>query len=286
MWSDCPVAPSVSALGIREIDLAAGHFPKEGALLISGVHVNLGPWLAQSKLSRVIVRYNLPKHGRLFTLMEEVRGALGIDPEIRFASPALQSAVGLPGEVEPSLILLEPYLTRPLPAEPQAQFTVGRVSRDVLEKHAAGDAALYKLLAARGMRVRVMGGTCLAPQIGNTPGVELLAAGAEHVADFYRTIDVMFYRTGTFTEPYGRVIFEAMASGLPVVAGAYGGYANFLRHGEDSFLVNSQDEAWEALEMLAASVELRRAIGLHARERALQLHGKDAIVETARVYLQ
>ena len=55
-------------------------------------------------------------------------------------------------------------------------FTVGRVSRDALDKHHPEDPALYRMLASRGLRVRIMGGTCLASALVGVEGVELLPA--------------------------------------------------------------------------------------------------------------
>ena len=62
--------------------------------------------------------------------------------------------------------------------------------------------------------------------------VELLRAGAEEPAVFLRSLDCFVYRTSArWFEAYGRVIVEAMATGLPIVAGRDGGYTDYLRHG-------------------------------------------------------
>jgi glycosyltransferase involved in cell wall biosynthesis len=164
-------------------------------------------------------------------------------------------------------------------------FTVGRVSRDTLEKHHQDDPALYKMLAAYGMRVRIMGGTCLLPALAGVPGIELLPAGALPVAEFYNGLDAMLYRTGVQTEPYGRVVFEAMASALPVVAGAHGGYAQYIEQGRDGLLVRTQEEALEAVRTLAAKPELCQSLGAAARAKAIALHGGQAVETLVQYYL-
>ena len=217
--------------------------------------------------------------------MARIRAATALDPELIFVSRAIQLSVSLPGRVEPSLIRLERYLKLPMPRSPRDGVTVGRVSRDVIEKHDPQDAALYRMLAARGVSVRVMGGTCLAPWLHDVPGVQLLPAGAEEVTQFLASLDIFFYRTGTFTEPYGRVVLEAMAAGLPVVVASNGGYAEQIRPGTDGFLVQRQEEALYFLKQLALSAELREKIGSAARARALAVHGPEAIERMLENYL-
>src|ERR1700720_3173688 len=42
--------------------------------------------------------------------------------------------------------------------------------------------------------------------------------------------------TAQWFEGFGRVVFEAMASGLPVVCAVHGGYADYLTNGRDCLL--------------------------------------------------
>ena len=121
-----------------------------------------------------------------------------------------------------------------------------------------------------------MGGTCLAPALDGVKGIELLPAGAEPAADFYRSLDVFFYRTGDSVEAYGRVVAEAMASGLPVVAHQRGGYAEIIEHGHNGFLFSTQEQAYDAVIELRTSPALRAAAGAAAMRRAAQLHGPQA----------
>ncbi|MBC7436991.1 MAG: glycosyltransferase [Bdellovibrionales bacterium] len=285
MWSVLPPHPSYARLGVLPIKPFGGQVPRGGMLLIGGVHVGLDLWLKQAQPERVALRYNLGQHERLYAMIDALRDVTGLEPELLFVSQALRLGAGLPGTIERSLIRLEPYLQNPIERAPHPRFTIGRVSRDTPEKHHKDDPALYRMLAARGYQVRIMGGTCLAPQLAGVPGVELLPAGAEEVPAFYQTLDAMFYRPGIFNEPYGRVVFEAMASGLPVVASAVGGYAECMDDGVNGFLVRSQEQAIERLEMLANNKGLSAYIGRAARQRAIQLHGSLAIEAQLQYFL-
>lgn len=283
LWSVVPPHPFFAERGVQGIDVAGGRWPQGGTLLIGGVHVRLDDWLQQARPQQVVLRYNLPNHGRLFDAILFIREATGLDPDLVFVSRAMQLSVGLPGRIEHSLIDLDRFLAHPI-QRPARPVTVGRLSRDVIEKHDPKDVAVYRGLAARGLRVRVMGGTCLAPFLGGVAGVELLPAGAEDASRFLASLDVFFYRTGSFIEPYGRVVMEAMASGLPVVVAANGGFAEQIHHGQDGILVQTQEQAVQALSALGADGALRRRLGAAARARAIEVHGPDAFAATVDNY--
>lgn len=286
LWSVAAVHPSYAAQGVRVIDPAAGDVPRGGMLLLGGVHVGIGDWIREARPERIAVRYNLPLHERVCRMVAYLHDATGVPPEVLFASDVLRQSVGLVGRFEPSLIRIEPFLATPLHRSAGRLFTVGRMSRDVLEKHHPDDVGLYRLLAARGVSIRIMGGTCLAPWLAGVPGIELLPTGAMPAADFCAGLDAFFYRTGSFNEPYGRVVFEAMASALPVVAGAGGGYATHVRDGEEVFLVATQEQAVDALLRLQGDGALRERVARAAREAAIALHGDAAIEAMLAFYLR
>lgn len=298
LWSDVPVHSCYAAENVSVIQPFAQQFPKDGTLLMSGVHLKPDVWLKYARFDRLVLWHNLSNQGQLFAVIEGARRYTGLEPEIVFVSRLLQRSAALPGPVIPSLIDLAPFLeiaqerfaSSAYPAVVARPMTIGRASRDVLDKHHPDDVGLYRMLAGRGIRVRIMGGTCLAPALGDVEGIELLPAGAHAMPEFYRSLDAVFYRTfyrtGAFIEAYGRVVIEAMGSGLPVVAHARGGYVDALQHGLSGFLIDSQEDAYDTLMSLAGSAALRCEVGQAAMLRAIDLHGPQAAERDAAFYLR
>lgn len=294
LWSDVRPHPSYAGQGITAIQPFAQQFPRSGALLIAGVHMRPDIWLKYAKFEQITLFYNLANHAQLFAAVEALRDSTGMDPELVFVSKMLQLSVGLPGRISRSLMDVQPFLEVGGARLAQAAasggmsraFTVGRVSRDALDKHHPEDPALYRMLASRGLRVRIMGGTCLASALAGVEGVELLPAGAESTPDFYRSLDAFFYRTGASTEAYGRVVVEAMATGLPVVAHARGGYAEVMENGVTGVLIQSQEEAYDAVMRLTLDPSLRRSMGEAGKQQALAVHGPEATQREMAFYLR
>ncbi len=82
----------------------------------------------------------------------------------------------------------------------------------------------------------------------------------------------------------GRVVLEAMASGLPVVASRSGGYAEQMENGVDGVIVQTQEQAFQALRLLADQPDIRHQLGTAARNRAIALHGPQAVARLVRNY--
>jgi glycosyltransferase involved in cell wall biosynthesis len=80
-------------------------------------------------------------------------------------------------------------------------------------------------------------------------------------------------------EPFGIVILEAMARGVPVVAVASGGPAELIEDGRTGLLARSPapEALADALEPLIDSPELRRRIGDAGREQFLREYTIDAM---------
>jgi glycosyltransferase involved in cell wall biosynthesis len=76
-------------------------------------------------------------------------------------------------------------------------------------------------------------------------------------------------------EPFGRVLIEAMACGLPVVATRTGGPREIVEDGETGLLVDvrSPDSLAQAIRTLHVDAALRQAMGERARLRARERFG-------------
>lgn len=287
VWSVVAPHSSFAQRGIKQVQAFTRQFPYAGVLVWGGAHVAPAVWLQYTRFQRVILQCNLASFERFFALIEVIRDTTRLEPELVFVSKGLQLTAGLPGKVIYSPMNITPFLHagQGRTANPQRPLTIGRVSRDAPDKHHPQDAMLYRMLAAKGWRVRIMGGLCLAAQLEGVENIELLPAGSENIVDFYQTLDIFFYRTGTTVDAYGRVVVEAMASGLPVVAGHAGGYAEVVLEGRCGMLVASQEEAWESLEHLATNVSIRQSMGLAGRLQAEKVHGQTALELVVNRYL-
>ncbi len=91
--------------------------------------------------------------------------------------------------------------------------------------------------------------------------------GGEDLARAYASAD--FFVFPSTTDTFGNVILEAQASGLPVVVSDVGGPRDLVDHGRDGFITKALDagELADSIRKLAASSELRAAMGRAARSR-------------------
>lgn len=86
------------------------------------------------------------------------------------------------------------------------------------------------------------------------------------------------------SEAFGLVNIESLAVGTPVIASRVGGISEIVRDGVDGFLVPPDDPAAlaEKLGALLSNAELRRQMGLHAREGFLsRFEQRRAVAEQA-----
>ena len=88
----------------------------------------------------------------------------------------------------------------------------------------------------------------------------------ESVASVYKTMDVCVLASRS--EPFGLVVVEAMACGIPVVATRSGGPEEVIRHGETGLLVDVErpDQMAEAIIRLMEDAGLRARLAAAGRE--------------------
>ena len=117
------------------------------------------------------------------------------------------------------------------------------------------------------------------------PRIEILSEGARPAVDFLRDLDCFLYRIRAgWYEAWGRVVSEAMACGVPVVAENRGGYTEFVEHGRTGYLFNDNDEAVRQVMTLKESEALRQEIGAIAREAMVRINSDEARAEAMAFY--
>ncbi len=118
-------------------------------------------------------------------------------------------------------------------------------------------------------------------------GRTVFAPRSRQVARYFAAADLFVFPT--VYEPFGLVITEAMASGLPVVTARTAGAAELLTHGESGWLT---DEPWDVatiadgVRALAADPGLRARMGAAARAVAEAYTWDRTAEETVAVYRQ
>lgn len=286
IWSTLEPDPRLARLvPIRRVRAWRGQVPIGGTIVFVGFYYYVGRWAAFAPNRRRILVCNtdhVPSFKHFYRRIS-LHGRRSV--ELVHVSESIRQMIGLPGWICPSPIDLDLYSVVSKPRD--RVFTVGRHSRDTGQKHHDNEPAFYARLLAAGCKVRVLGGTLLQDRMAPSPGnLELMPFGAEPSPAFLQQLDCFYYRTNsTFFEAYGRVVFEAMACGLPVVVHRNGGYADFLTHGEDAFVFDTEDEAFEMIMRLKADPDLRARIGANARERVRQIYSERHLDDLKRYYL-
>jgi glycosyltransferase involved in cell wall biosynthesis len=105
-----------------------------------------------------------------------------------------------------------------------------------------------------------------------------LAGGRNDVPDLVRHFDV--FVLPSLNEGISNTLLEAMASGLPVIAGRVGGNPEIVREGETGALYSVDDDhaLVEVLRRYVTEAELRRRQGARAREVAEDRHSLTSMV--------
>jgi glycosyltransferase involved in cell wall biosynthesis len=274
LWTEYAPVPAFASYPVERIRPLRLRFPRDGTFVFVGTYFRIGHWTKLARSARVVMLYNTDQPERLARNIERLEHS-GHCVEVIYTSRALRRRHRGRVRVLESPIDVQRFRPWRI-ARPQRPFTVGRLSRDIRSKHHEDDPALWRALGEAGHHVRLMGATCLAAELRNHRNIEVLPAGAEDPAAFLRSLDCFVYRTSAhWFEAYGRVVMEAMASGLPIVSGVRGGFADHLRDGANARLVASTPEAIERVSELAANRDFAARLGAAARRDAEALNADE-----------
>lgn len=262
------------------------HMFLRGSFVFLGVFWKPKGWLRHCRPERLTIIVNAMD-------LEAFRRNLPIyqamTPNLRFVytSKLLRTLFAQPGAIHVSPINLQRFHPAQADVPPRAgTLRVGRHSRDALEKHQLlYDPELYAALAQENVSFDLMGATCLQPLLQENAQIRLRPQLEIEASDYLRGLDCFFYRTGAFLDPAARVVWEAMACGLPVVCHRYGGHADRIVHGENGFLFDDQREAFEILRRLRDDIELRQRVGRNARKSMEQLFAPERLRQMYGSYL-
>ena len=289
-WASSSRADSalLAAQGIKRIEVLKRQAPQGGTYIFVGSHWRnkLWPYLIP-KPSRLIYVYNT-FHPKLLELTQNMPRLLGW-PKAEFVviSEYQKQRLGIEAEVHPSPINLEaftPAAERPC-NNPALPIRVGRMSRDTLDKHSDEDVTVYRKLAEMGVEIWLQGATCIQDRLPSHPNIKILPIGKVPASEFLQNLNILYYRTGDHVETFGRVVFEAMACGIPVVCHRRGGYVEHIQHQNNGLLFDTTEEALTQLTQLINSQELRNELGRNGRTYMRQLFGEIAAEERLAFYL-
>jgi len=108
----------------------------------------------------------------------------------------------------------------------------------------------------------------------------------ESVPSFLREVKPRVFVLVSHHEGFGVAYLEAMACGLPVIAGDQGGQTDFVRHGENGYVVPVGDAAAlaERIRFLKENPAIRNHLAANAYAKAQEFHPAKIAAQYLRLY--
>ena len=113
----------------------------------------------------------------------------------------------------------------------------------------------------------------------------IFVSGSSNLWEYYAASDVFVFPT--IYEPFGLVIVEAMASGLPVITSRVAGAADVIIDGVNGLLLRDPSDVSDLaakIELLLSNARLGKTMGVRARKAAEKLSWDAVAEKTLEVY--
>jgi len=114
--------------------------------------------------------------------------------------------------------------------------------------------------------------------LGDTPGLSEPARSLEHLREEYNKCAVYINTTTESQMP--TAILEAMACGKPIVSTETCSIPSFIKHGENGFLTNDEEEFKSYIKMLLEEPHLAKTMGKFARQTALEVFSQQKYIDS------
>ncbi len=148
---------------------------------------------------------------------------------------------------------------------------------------------LWKVLeqTRRPLRFRLMGWSAeVKRHVGAPPPwAEVLPPGAMPARAFLASLHVLLGWGGRAIENWPRIGLEAMASGVPVIAPASGGWPEMITHRHTGLLFRTEEELIENVPLLADSDRLRLQLATSARQKVASLAAPEQLIPLWQKFL-
>ncbi len=281
LWSQSEPIGHYRALcpAMRVLDPSRGAMPMGGTLVIVGNYLDMTPWMdAMATCNRIVLNVTVADqvHRKrivaALTLMDESQAGFSVD--FTYPSGMWRDRVGLGGVIEYPPVDTQRFTRRRPHGAEKSRLVVGRLARGDRMKFHPDDPNLIRRIIARGHVCRIMDGTLLNDALRSevrSGQVELFPLNAMDARDFLEEMDCFLYWKHPLCIETGcNTLLEAMSMELPVIMFSRDvGVAELIEHGKDGFLVETEEEALECLDRLAASPELRQSVGQAARRKVM-----------------
>jgi len=107
----------------------------------------------------------------------------------------------------------------------------------------------------------------------------------EQIENWYNISDI--FVLPSIYEPFGMVVVEAMASGLPVITAAIAGVSEIIENGYDGIIIDNPADVNKLKKHLVSLINnpsLRKQMGSHARIKAFRCSWSRIAAETRLIY--